>query len=91
MKKVVLASAAIGFVAWLVIRNERSSSRSLSWSKRQKLAGTLDLLQGTAKRTKGRIIGDRSLIARGIFDQDRGILKRRVAKTVDSAKDALHA
>jgi uncharacterized protein YjbJ (UPF0337 family) len=90
MKKIALASAATGFVAWLVIRNEQNSSRALSWSKRQKLAGTLVLLKGTAKRAKGRIVGDRSLIASGIFDQARGILKRGVGKTVESAKDAIH-
>ena len=91
MKKIASASAAIGFVVWLAIRDQRKPSRVLSWSKRQRLAGTLDLVRGTAKRTTGRLTGDHSLAVQGMVNQAVGTIKRSVGKTVDSAKDAIHA
>jgi uncharacterized protein YjbJ (UPF0337 family) len=91
MKKVVLASAAIGFVVWMVVRDQRKSSRALSWSTRQRLSGRLDQVRGTAKQAAGRLTGDPSLTAQGLIDQAVGAIKRGVGKTVDSAKDAIHA
>lgn len=91
MKKAALASAAIGFVVWLVIRDQRNPLGALSWSKRQRMAGTFDLLRGTAKRATGRLTGDRCLTVQGMVDQAIGTIKRGAGKTVDSAKDAIHA
>ena len=87
MKNTVIVCATIGFIAWLLLREQPESFSTSGWGTKQKLSGAFDSLSGTGKQAVGKMTGDDSMRAEGLVDEAIGAVKRGVGKAVDAAKD----
>ena len=90
MKNTVIVCATIGFIAWLLLREQPEGTSTTSWGAKQKLSGTFDSLSGSGKQAVGKMTGDNSMRAEGLVDEAMGAVKRGVGKAVDAAQDVAY-
>ena len=88
MKNTLVICTTIGFVAWLLLREQPTGSRLAGSDATDKLSGSFDKLKGAGKQVAGKLTGDDSMRAEGLVDEALGAVKRGVGQTVEAAKDA---